>query len=93
MTSFFAGLVHTEIGVTCSDSGFVDLSTAQECSGAVSYATSFNNNARYDGDVSEDYFPKGCYIWPLGDMFFNSHSTGGVSAGDTFRSICRKGKT
>ena len=30
MKSFFAEFAHTDNGVTCSDSGFIDLSTAQE---------------------------------------------------------------
>ena len=90
MTSFWADLVHTDNGFTCSDSGFRALSNAQECSGAVSYAKTFNSKARIDSTymyVSDR--PKGCYIWGSGTMYFNSHPTGGRST--SVASICWKG--
>ena len=87
--SFFAGFVHTERGDTCSDSRFMDLSTAQECSGAVSYAKSFNSKAYFDVDGSWSRYPKGCFILAWGAMYFNTHSTGGICSSCT--SICRKG--
>ena len=91
MTSFFAEFVHTDNGVTCSDSGFRDLSTAQECFGVVSYAKTFNSNARYVGKQSTTRRPKGCYIWGSGKVYFNTHPTGGSYSSVT--SICRTGNT
>ena len=87
MTSFFADFVHTENGVTCSESGLMDLSTAQECSSAVSYAKSFNSKAYYYSEVALRARPKGCYI-RSGAMYFNSYSTGEGSSSET--SICWK---
>ena len=98
MTSFFSELVHTHKGATCSDSGFVDLSTAQECSDAVSYAKFFNSKANYRFEVEFDLNPKGCYIelskkYPRleGFMYFNQHSTG--SRCSSCISICLKSST
>ena len=88
-TSFFAEFVHTENGFTCQESGFNDLSTAQECSLVVSYAKSFNIEANYNGESDSAYRPKGCYIRSTGAMYFNKHSTGGGSS--TTTSLCRKG--
>ena len=101
MTSFFAELVHTNNGFTCSDRGFGDLSTAQECSDAVGYAKSFNRYARYQGSASWTDRPKGCYIRGMGFMHFNTPSTGeesvivyGARPSDSaVNSICRKGNT
>ena len=90
MTSFLAGFVHLDKGVLCSDSGFMDLSTAQECSGAVSYAKSFNSGAWYNGEVDWASRPKGCFILAWGTMYFNKHSTGGRQGAIP---ICRKGNT
>ena len=91
MTSFFAEseFVHTDNGVTCSDSGFRDLSTAQECSDAVNYATSFNTKAVYRTTVSTTNRPKGCYILGSGYMYFNTHPDGGRSS--SVNSICWRG--
>ena len=92
MTLFLVDFVHTDNGFTCSESGFGDLSTAQNCSDAVSYAKSFNSKAvlisidKYYGDK-----PKGCYILGAGNMVFNTHSTGGRQPSAT--SICKKGNT
>merc|ERR1711997_945062 len=84
--------VHTDRGVTCSDSGFVALSTAQECSGAVSYAKLFNSKARYQSEGSRSNDPKGCYIFDSGKMYFNKHPTGAkVFANRRTINICRKG--
>ena len=91
MTSFLAVFVHTDNGVTCSDSGFMDLSTAQECSGTVSYAKSFNSEATYRGDVHKRSVPKGCYIADWGSIHFNTHNARGSSS--LYTSICRKGNT
>ena len=83
MTSFFAELALTGEGYSCFDvDGFMHLSTAQECKDAVSYAKSFNSNARYHSEVSKSSFPKGCIIIIdrtnlSGYMWFNSHPTGG----------------
>ena len=91
MTSFFTEFVHTDRGVVCSDSRFMDLSTAQECSGAIDYAKSFNSDANYREEGSWDVYPKGCHIYDSGSMYFNTHSTG-TNQGRTI-SICRKGNT
>ena len=91
MKSFFAEFVHTEKGVTCSDSGFLDLYSAEECSSAVNYAKSFNGNARYKGVFSSSISHKGCAIYDSGNMYFNPHSTGGRRSDES--SICRKGTT
>ena len=91
MKSFFAEFVHTEKGVTCSDSGFIDLATAQECSSAVSYALSFNIKADYKSEGSWSRNPMGCYIYDYGSMHFNTHSTG-IRKSSTI-TICRKGNT
>ena len=92
MTSFLADFVHTDNGFTCSDSGFRDLSNAQECSGAVSYTRSFNRKAHYAYALSSGTVPKGCYIWDYeGEMYFNTHPTGGRRS--SVASICRKGNT
>ena len=91
MTLFFAEFVHTDNGVTCSERGFKDLSTAQECSDAVSYAKTFNSEAHYRKEGSLKSYPKGCYILGAGNMVFNTHSTGGRQPSAT--SICKKGNT
>ena len=93
MTSFFPELVYTDSGVTCSDSGFIDMSTAQECSGAVSYARSFNSKARYQSEQSWSSEPKGCFILDDGSMYFNTHSTGSTTFHISRTSICFKGNT
>ena len=87
-----AVFVHTDKGVTCSDRGFTDLSTAQECSGgAVSYAESFNSDARYDSEIYSSTSPTGCIIDDSGSMYFNSYPTGDRNS--LYSSICRKGNT
>ena len=91
MTSFLAVFVHTDKGVTCSDRGFTDLSTAQDCSGAVSYAKSFNSDARYQSEVYLSTSPKGCIIYHSGSMYFNTYATG--DRNNSYSSICRKGNT
>ena len=83
--------VHTASGVTCSESGFIDLSTEEECSGAVDYARSFNRNAKYRDATASSSYLKGCFILDGGFMYFNTHSTGGICSSCT--SICRKGNT
>ena len=91
MKLFFAEVIHTDNGVTCSERGFKDLHTAQECSNAVGYAKTFNSKARYRNEGSWSNTPKGCNIWPSGDMYFNTHSNGKMSLVAT--SICMKGNT
>ena len=86
---FFAALLHTDRGFTCSDSGFIDLSTDQECSDAVNYAESFNYEANYKKMVSWPNNHKGCLIKDSGDMYFNLHPIGRNDA--SIRSICKKG--
>ena len=94
MTSFFAEFVHTSDGVTCSDSGLMDLSTEEECSGAVDYAKSFNSDARYMNAVSLIGQQKGCFIFYSGKIYFNTHPSGFYYVGkDTVTSICKKGNT
>ena len=87
----FAEFCHTGYGVTCSDSGLMDLSTAEECSGAVNYAKKFNRLAHYVFAVSWSSAPKGCFIADSGHFWFNKHSTG--SRDDLRKSICKKGNT
>ena len=90
MTSFLAELVHTDKGVTCHDGGFIDLSTANECAGAVGYARTFNSKALYKYETSSIILPKGCFIDDeSGEMYFNT-DTGGKWYFSN--SICRKGK-
>ena len=90
MTSFFAGYFHTDKGVTCSDSLFIDLSTAEECYDAfLFYAKSFSSKVR--GYYGSERGPKGCYIDDRGGMYFNTHSTGSWSSSTT--SICKDGNT
>ena len=92
MTSLFAEseFVYTDNGVTCSDIGLRDLSTAQECSNAVNYATSFNSKAVYETTWSTISRPKGCYILGSEYMYFNTHPTGGSSS-SVVNSICLRG--
>ena len=91
MKFVFAEVVHTDNGVTCSERGFKDLSTAQECSDAVGYAKTFNSKALYRNEVSSSDRPKGCYIWTNGYMYFNTHSIGERQS--SAASICTKGNT
>ena len=96
MTLFFAEFVHTDYGVTCSNVGFMDLSTAEKCSGAVNYAKTFNSLANYRYAVSWSESPKGCFITDSGYIYFNTHPTGGENRWeikDTDKRICRKGNT
>ena len=92
----FSALFHTDNGFTCSDSGFLDLSTAQECSNAVNYATSFNKMANYDQEIFSRYMPKGCVIMDSGNMYFNLHFNEELKYGSNdavSRSICKKGNS
>ena len=91
MTSFFAEFLHSyKKGWSCTDMGLAHLSTAEECSGAVNYAKSFNGNAHYVRSGSFSTKLKGCFIDDSGAMFFNTHSTGRHSEDNN---ICRKGNT
>merc|ERR1719291_685968 len=81
--------VHTDNGVTCYDRGFMDLSTVQECSGAVDYAKSFNSKAFYSGEGNWSYKPMGCSIHDTGAIIFNKHYNGGRR--NSYTSICWKG--
>ena len=76
------------MGFTCSDDGLEDLSTAQACIDAVTYARLFNANAYYVEDQSSSIRPKGCYIYDVGAIRFNSHPTGKKQF--YLRSICLK---
>ena len=87
----FADFVDTDKGVTCSESGFMDLSTAQQCSAALNYAMSFNSGASYQFEDSWSGNPKGCFIFDWGSMYFNTHSTGGRNY--YVVSICENGNT
>ena len=92
MKLFFTELFRIDSGVTCYDSGFLDLSTAQECSDSVRYAKSFISKAHYEYDVTLSWgIPKGCSMHDDGSMYFNTHSTGGRSS--SYTSICKKGNT
>ena len=84
-------LVHTpDKWHTCSDSGLKQLTNEQECLDAVKYAKSFNKHAYYRETEFTSYKPKGCIIYDNGEMYFNSHPTGGDTKGST-NGICRKG--
>ena len=101
MTSFFTEFVHTENGVTCSESGFTNIFTEEECARSVDYARSFNPKAYYEFEVNWRYKPKGCLILNdgnsgsglnYGGMYFNTHITGGAPVKD-FANICRRGNS
>ena len=83
------GLVNTNLGETCLDAGYSDLPDGQTCSDAWAFALYFNSNARYHGNFSDKGYPKGCYIYDNGVMWFNSHTTGSPNS-DT-QSICTAG--
>ena len=87
--TLFLEFLHTDRGTTCSENLLGDLSNDQECSDAVNYATSFNLNANYVETRSWARYPKGCYIYDSGEMYFNSHPDG-ENRGET-RSICISG--
>ena len=87
--NLFAAFVYTEKGTTCADNGLQDLSTEQECSEAVTYAKYFNDDAQYAKSGSFKIYPKGCFIWDTGKMYFNLHSSGNNHP--EIRSICNKG--
>ena len=87
----FIELLHTRRGTTCAFEGLEDLSNDQECSEAVKYARSLNQNASYFKVVSWETYPKGCTIYDDGRMYFNQHPSG-MNEGIT-RSICKKGNT
>ena len=55
----------------CTDSGFIDLSTGQECSDAVIYGKLFNckANCQYQGSWQTKH--KECFICDSGEMYFN----------------------
>ena len=86
----FTGLFHTDNGVTCSDVGLDDLSTAQECSAAISYAKTFNSKAR---SYLHSYYrgmPTGCAMHESGDISFHTFPGNRESS---YTSICKKGNT
>ena len=85
----FSELVHIDDGVKCPDSGFMDLSTARECSDAVGYAKSFNSHASYEGEGCWVTKPSGCSIHDAGDINFNNCSDGYWPS--YYRTICKKG--
>ena len=94
MTSFFAGLAHTEYGDLCTDvDGLVHLSTAQECRYAVSYAKTFNSNARYEGNMAVSAYPMGCIIDDGGQMRFNRPPLPTGEGHYRYKNICRLGNT
>ena len=67
----------------------MDLSTAQECRGAVNYAKSFNGDAYFYKVVSWPARHIGCSVYDDGRVLFSTHPTG-----DNFehtRSICHIG--
>lgn len=83
-----AQFVHTDNGVACSERGLKDVSTAEECSDAVSYAKTFNSKALYRRSQPWRTQPKGCHIWTTGAMYFNAHSIGEKHS--TALSICKR---
>ena len=86
---FIGGLVNTNLGETCLDAGYSDLPDGQTCSDAWAFALYFNSNARYHGNFSDKGYPKGCYIYDNGVMWFNSHMTG--SSNSDTQTICTAG--
>jgi hypothetical protein len=85
--------VHTDRSEHCSDRGFMDLSTASECSAAVNYAMSHvHSNAYFGQVVNLSHYAKGCFMGESGDMHFNSHSTGEIGTRRGYLiGICKKG--
>ena len=67
----------------------MDLSTAQECRGAVDYAKHFNGDARFYKDVSWPGRHIGCSIYDDGRVLFNKHPSGNNF--EHTRSICKIG--
>ena len=82
-------MIHTDKGFMCLDMGLIDLTSAQECSDAVTYATSLHINATYVYGGLWSGYPKGCIINDHGHMYFNSHPTGAKDS--SLRIICWKG--
>ena len=66
----------------------MDLSTAQECRGAVNYAKNFNSDAYFYKEVSWARHI-GCSIYDDGRVLFNNHPTGANF--EHTRSICHIG--
>ena len=94
MTSIFAEFAHTENGDLCTDvDGLVHLSTTQECRDAVSYAKSFNSNARYEGDLYSSSYPEGCIMHGSGNMWLNRPPFPTGEGHSRYKNICRKGNT
>ena len=87
----FIELLHTKRGTICAYQGLEDLSNAQECSEAVKYATSLNQNASLFQVGNWETYPTGCIIHDDGRMYFNQHPSG-MNEGIT-RSICKKSNT
>ena len=65
----------TEKGSTCADERFIDVPTEQECFKALTFAKETQKNAEYQGLVSKERLPGGCFIYEDGRMFFNSITT------------------
>ena len=65
----------TEKGSACADELFIDVPTEQECFKALTFANETQKNATYQGLVSKDSVPGGCFIFDDGRMFFNSITT------------------
>ena len=90
MTYFFVGIFNTDNGVTCSDVGFDDLSTPEECSAAVSYAKNLNSKAHFSLFYYRHGIPKGCAMDESGPISF---STDPGKRESSYTSICKNGNT
>ena len=93
--TFITDLIYTNRGVTCSESGFLDLSSEQECVDAVKYAKYFNEYAKYKKSWYRLDYPIGCFIYSdlktpgeYGHMGFNQAQG---ERNTNVISICKKG--
>ena len=64
-----------EKGSTCADELLIDVPIEQECYKALTFANVTQKNATYQGMVSKESFPGGCFIFGDGRMFFNIITT------------------
>ena len=70
-------------GGQCSDAGYQDVTSIQECGVAVSKLNKIFLNLT----ENNHYFPKYCYIYGCCSIYFNKHTTG--SAHEKARPICK----
>ena len=68
----FIVFTHTENGIRCSEKGWKDLETENECRSAVNYTQSFAPNAYFHKSGMWAYSPKGCYLGGYNGVRWNS---------------------